>query len=109
MTLMRLAPPDPGYLPQLIGGGGALVANRGACELEEGRFERIGARLLLELRRRARGDDAPVVNHGDAVGDAVGFVHVMGREEHRDALGLVEVAYEGPHLIAALRIEAECR
>src|SRR5882762_1460892 len=108
-TFMRLSPPYSGYLPHLVRRSGTLVANRRAGELEECPFERIGARLLLELRRGARGDDAPVVDHGNAVGDPVGFVHVMGREEYRDALGLVEVADEGPHLIAALRIEAERR
>src|SRR6266436_1339049 len=108
-TFMRLSPPYSGYLPHLVGGSGTLVANRRASELEEGSFERIGARLLLELGRRARGHDPAVVDHGDAVRDAVGFVHVMRREKHRDPLGLVEVADEGPHLIAALRIEAERR
>src|SRR5436309_243044 len=108
-TFMRLSPPYSGYLPHLVGGSGTLVANRRASELEEGSFERIGARLLLELGRRARGHDPAVVDHGDAVRDAVGFVHVMRREKHRDPLDLVEVADEGPHLIAALRIEAERR
>src|SRR5206468_599500 len=108
-TFMRLSPPYSGYLPHLVGGSGTLVANRRASELEEGSFERIGARLLLELGRRARGHDPAVVDHGDTVRDAIGFVHVMRREKHRDPLGLVEVADEGPHLIAALRIEAERR
>src|SRR6267378_2115401 len=108
-TFMRLSPPYSGYLTHLVGRSGTLVANRRAGELEECRFERIGARLLLELRRRARGDDAPVVDHGDALGDAVGLVHVVRREEHGDPLGLIEVSHEGPHLIAALRIEAQRR
>src|SRR5712691_6857825 len=109
MTLMRLAPPHAGDLPHLIGGGGALVANRCAGELEERRFERIGAGLLFELRGRTDGDDSSVVDHGDAIGNTVGLIHVVRREEHGDSLGLVEVSHQGPHLIAALRIEAERR
>src|SRR6266446_6457209 len=73
-TFMRLSPPYSGYLPHLVGGSGTLVANRRAGELEEGRFERIGARLLLELGGRADGDDTSVVDHRDAARDAVGFV-----------------------------------
>src|SRR3989442_9086825 len=109
MTLMRLAPPHAGDLPHLIGGGGTLVANRRPGQLEEGGFERIGVGLLLQLRRRTGGDDAAVVDHRDAIRHAVGFIHVMGCEEHSHALAPIEVAHEGPHLIAALRIEAKCR
>src|SRR5438093_1089431 len=45
----------------------------------------------------------------DAVGHAIRFVHVVGGEEHGHALGGPEVAHVRPHLIAALRIEAERR
>src|SRR6267378_2093993 len=107
MTLMRLSPPDSRYLAHLIRGGGALIANRRPGELKESRLERIGARLLLELRGRADRNDAPVIDHGDAVGHPVRLVHVMRREEYRDPFGLVEVLHEGPHLIAALRIPPE--
>src|SRR2546422_9153259 len=107
MTLIRLSPPDSRYLAHLIRGGGALIANRRAGELEESRLERIGARLLLELRRRTDGDDAAVVDHGDAVGHAVRLVHVVRRKEYRDPFGLLEGLPVGPHLVAALRIEPE--
>src|SRR5437773_1742798 len=109
MTLMRLTPPHAGHLPHLVRGRGALVANRRAGELEEGCFERIGARLLLQFGRRSDRDDASVIDDGDAFGYAIRLVHVVRRKEHRYALSLVEVLHEGPHLIAALRIEAECR
>src|SRR5882672_496792 len=85
MTAMRLSPPHAGDLAHLVRGRGALVANRGAGEREEGRFERIGAGLLLELRGRTRSDEAPVVDHGDAVGHAIRFVHVeIGRASCRE-------------------------
>src|SRR5438128_4768057 len=109
ITAMRLSPPHAGDLTHLVRGRGALVPDRRAGEGEESRFERIDAGLCFELRGRARGDEAPVVDHGDAVGHAIRFVHVMGGEEHGDALAGPEVAHVGPHLIAALRIEAERR
>src|ERR1041384_4890472 len=80
-TGMRLSPPHAGDLPHLVRGGGALVPNRGPGEREEGRLERVGAGLRLELRGRARGDEAPMVDHGDAIGHAVRLVHVVGGEE----------------------------
>src|ERR1051325_6303716 len=84
-TFMRSSPPHAGDLAHLVRGGRALVANRRAGEREERRLERIGAGLCLELGRRTRGDETPVVDHGDAVGHAVGLVHVVGGEEHRVA------------------------
>src|SRR3989442_15576475 len=108
-TVMRSSPPHAGDLTHLVCGRGALVADRRSSEHEESRFERIGAGLGFELRGRARGDETPVVDHGDAVGHAISFVHVVGGEEHGHALGGPEVAHVGPHLIAALRVEAERR
>src|SRR5437660_8349242 len=109
ITAIRSSPPYAGDLPHLVRGRGALVPDRRAGEREEGRFERIGAVLVFRLRGRARGDEAPVVDHGDAVGHAIRFVHVVGGEEHGHALGGSEALHMGPHLIAALRIEAERR
>ncbi len=45
----------------------------------------------------------------DAMSDAVGLVHVVRREKHGDALGLIQVLDVRPELVAALRIEAERR
>src|SRR5437899_9509372 len=70
-TFMRLSPPYSGYLPHLVRRSGTLVANRRAGELEECPFERIGARLLLGLRRGARGGVAPVDVDGVSVRDEV--------------------------------------
>src|SRR5213592_1769207 len=108
-TVMRSSPPHAGDLPHLVCGCGALVPDRRTGEREERRFERIGAGLLLQLRGRTGGDDAPVVDHCDAIGHPVGFVHVVRREEYSHALRLIEVPHVGPHLIAALWIEAERR
>src|SRR5213596_2540416 len=108
-TAMRLSPPHAGDLTHLVRGRGALVPDHRAGERQKRGFQRIGTGLLLELRRRAGGDNAPVVDYGDAVGHAIRFVHVVGGEEHGDALAVPEVAHVGPHLIAALRIEAERR
>src|SRR5436309_14142311 len=108
-TAMRLSPPHAGDLTHLVRGRGALVPDHRAGERQKRGFQRIGTGLLLELRRRAGGDNAPVVDYGDAVGHAIRFVHVVGGEEHGHALGGPEAAHVGPHLIAALRIEAERR
>src|SRR5438093_1039397 len=108
-TAMRSSPPDAGDLTHLVRGGGALVPDRRAGERQERPFQRVSAGLLLQLRRRTSGDDAPVVDHRDALRHAVRFVHVVGREEHGHALAAPEVLHVGPHLIAALRIEATRR
>src|SRR5438132_139921 len=60
---MRLSPPHAGDLTHLVGRRGALVANSRPGEGEERRLERLRAGLLLQLRGRARGDEAPVVDH----------------------------------------------
>src|SRR5207245_9794309 len=73
-TVMRSSPPHAGDQPHLVGGRGALVADRRPGECEERRFERVGAGLCLELRGRARSDEPSVVDHGDAVGHAIRFV-----------------------------------
>src|SRR3989442_10950778 len=85
ITAMPLSPPDAGDLTHLVRGRGALVPDGRTGECEEGRFQRIGSGLVFKLRRRARGDEAPVVDHGDAVGHAVGLVHIVRREKHGHA------------------------
>src|SRR5438309_10194049 len=85
-TFMRSSPPHAGDLAHLVRGRGALVPDRRAGEREERRFERVGAGLVFKLRGRARGDEAPVVDDGDAVGHAIRFVHVVGREDDGDGL-----------------------
>ena len=64
------------------------------------------ADLRLQLRRRSLGDDPAVVDDPDAVGEDVGLLEVLRRQEDGDAL----VAREAPDLVperrAALRVEA---
>ena len=62
----------------------------------------------LELRRRALGDDAAAVEHGDAVGQPVGLLEVLGGEEHGHALA-GEPGHRVPHRLAAARVEADGR
>src|SRR5213079_309963 len=50
-----------------------------------------------------------VIDHGNSLCDAVGFIHVVGGEKHRDAFLLVQILYVRPELIAALWIESQCR
>src|ERR1051325_11118356 len=108
-TVMSLSPPHARDLPHLVLGGGALVPDRRAGEREERPLERVGAGLCFQLRGRARGDEAPVVDHGDPVRRALRLIHVVRRQEHGYALALPEVAHVGPYLVAALRIETERR
>ena len=50
-----------------------------------------------------------MIHDGDAMGDAVRLIHVMRSEEDGSLLGLVEPLDVGPELVAALRVETECR
>src|SRR5579885_2242139 len=109
MTLILSTPPHARDLPHGVGGARGLVANRRARERQKCAFERVGVSPLLQLLRRTHGDDATVVNHRDAVGDAVGLVHVVSGEKDRDLILLVEALDVRPHLVAALRVEAERR
>src|SRR5215471_16211878 len=103
-----LSPPKLGYLAELIGANVCrFVANGGAGKGQKSVFEGVGAGALAELLRGADSDDFAVVNHGDAVGDAVGLFHVVGGEEDGDAFGFVQALDVGPKLVAALRVKAE--
>ena len=50
-------------------------------------LEALAAHAALQLVGRALGDHPPVVDHGDAVGEPVGLVQVLGREQHGRAGG----------------------
>ena len=67
------------------------------------------AGLLLQFGRRSLGDDRTVIDNGDAVRDAFGFVHVVGGEKDSSPLRLIEVLDVGPEQVAALRIETQRR
>ena len=60
--------------------------------------------LVLELERGALGDDPAVVDDDDAVGELVGLVEVLGREEERRAVA-DEVAQHAPQLDPAAGVE----
>ena len=75
-----------------------------SCGAEGDRDDR-GAEVGLELGRRALGDDAPVVDHHDVAGQAVGLLEVLGGEQHRRALGH-QLLDDAPEVLAALGVEA---
>src|SRR5690348_832603 len=109
IQLSPIAAPRGGELTHAVFRSSGFVAKRRAGEREKRAFERIGAGLLFEFRGCAPRDDCAVVHDRDAMRDAVGFVHVMRREKNGGALGLVEILYVRPKLVAALRVEAERR
>src|SRR5262249_25890830 len=69
-------------------------------------LDRRSADLLLQRLRRALGDDAAVVDDPDAVGELVGLLEVLGREEDGDALVLRKPAHLVPEGGAALDVQA---
>ena len=78
-----------------LGGGGV-----GDADLHDG-----GAQARLELDGGALGDDPAVVDHHDGVGEAVGFLEVLGGQKHGGAVG-DELADEGPQVAAAAQVQA---
>ena len=53
----------------------------------EAQLEHLARRVLLDERARAAlGDDAPVVHDDEPVAELLGLVHVVGRDDERDAL-----------------------
>jgi hypothetical protein len=62
-------------------------------------------KVRLERRRGVVGHDVAVIDHGDAVGQAIGLFEVLRGEQHRRALG-DQLADDGPQLGAALNVEA---
>ena len=61
-----------------------------------------------ELLRSAKGDDLAMIHDGDAVAEALSFVHVV-RGENNCAPSLSELVDEVPEMASGLRIEAGCR
>ena len=74
MALIRLSSPHLGELAHLVGAVGGFVADGGTGEGEEGVLQRIGRCLLFQFGGSTLGDDLAMVDDGDAVGDAVGFL-----------------------------------
>ncbi len=67
---------------------GASSGPRGASGIAVAQRHRDdrGPQVGLELGRRPLGDDAPVVDHHDVTGQAVGLLEVLGGEQHRRAV-----------------------
>src|ERR1700676_4280444 len=84
-----------------------LFTNSVTGQRQEGLLQTFSASLPLELIGSALGDDLAVVDDGDAVGDALGFFHVMGGEENSDLLILVEFFHVCPKLVTGLGVQAE--
>jgi len=94
-------------LTHLVGAAGVFVADAGAGEREEGVFEGLRVGLSLDFGGRALSDELAVVDYADAVGNAVGLIHVVGGEEDGHPFRLVHSLDVVPELIAGLWVEAE--
>ncbi len=70
---------DPPFDQLLEGGDGMLVRTRQRDD------EARALAGFLELARCAFGDDAPMVDHDDLVGQRVGFFQVLGGQQYGDA------------------------
>ena len=68
----------------------------------------VATGLALELARRARGDRLAVVDDHDVVGELVGLLEVLRRQQHVGAGG-DERPDRVPQLDAAARVETGCR
>ena len=65
----------------------------------------FGARMMVNLGRRADLFDFAFVHHRDAIGHAEGFLLVVCDKDERDAQALLQVFQFGAHLGAQLGIE----
>ena len=70
----------------------------------EGQLDQPTRHELLQLAGRPTGDDAALVQDRDVVGQLIGLIEILRREEHgRPAVG--QLADRPPHLVASLRVE----
>ena len=87
----------------LLGRAGQLAGGDGGSVLVgEGDLEHRAAELGLEFGGRALGDDPAVIDHRDAVGEAIGLLEILRREKQRRSLG-DEFFEDGPQFESALR------
>jgi hypothetical protein len=77
----------------------------GGIGVDHGDLDDGGAHRGLQLGRGAFGDLLPAVDHRDQVGQAVGLLEVLGREQHRRAVGH-ELLDHHPEVVAAGRVES---
>src|SRR6266853_2826566 len=64
----------------------------------------VRAQRRDQLLGSSLGDDLAVIHDRDAIAEALGFLHVVRREQHRPAVG-AEAADDLPQLAARLRVE----
>ena len=76
-------------------------ARSGSAEVQH---EDVGADACLQLGGRALGHQPATVEHADAVGQLVGLLEVLRREEDRDA-GCRQLLDAPPERLAAARVE----
>ncbi len=87
--------------PQLNDGGGVLeLAVRQCGGFFETKFdEMVAADARDQFRRRSQGDDFAVIDDGDAVAQAFGFIHVVRGQENSSSV-VAQVAQDVPELAA---------
>ena len=81
-----------------LGGARALVG------IEQAHVQRAAPDRRLQLRRRALGDHAPVVDDRDPVGELVGLLEVLRAQQDGRARAR-ERADDVPHLVARARVQ----
>ena len=76
-------------MPSRTAGAAGELRERGSCRGGVGSgnadLEPVAADLALQVGGRPLGDHAAVVDDRDAVGETVGLLEVLGREQHRRA------------------------
>ena len=101
MVTPSVASPIRSVLPSGASSGSARTRSSGVeRDLDDRR-----AVVLLELGRGALGDGAAAVDHHDPVGEAVGFLEVLRREQHGRA-ARDELFDHAPEVGAARGVEA---
>src|SRR5579871_7029155 len=60
----------------------------------------------LERRRRIESNQLAVIDDGDAIAEAIGFVHVMSGDEDGELAFFFDVAEHLPHCNTRYRVEA---
>ena len=66
--------------------------------------EHVSSDRRLQLGGVPCGDDPPVVDEGDPLGQAIGLLEVLGGQQHRRALP-VELLDDAPQLLAGARVK----
>ena len=96
-VVVRLHFVDPVDRPQRLGGNGDVAVDFGN--------DQIGTDGALEIGRRALGLDPSVGDDSHPVGQLVGFLQVLRRQEDRGAELFVQPPHLGPHRGTTRRVE----